>query len=277
MILLLATTTLLFATPLPPASAVNAPAPLTASSQDEDKTDEPKGPDKDAIKKALEELDVAFDKDTEVPECIATIESMGEVPCKEVAHALAKGLKHKDLEIVHATLLVLAKMDVDEALKEIVGFHKRDRRLKKDEELLASTLKAIGWHGDPSAIDILSKDVFTHANRDVIRARILGLGRIRTPEAAEAVMSLLKSSGKGKIQPYMEDLNLSLSILTGADNGKSQDRWIQWWNDNKRDLEISEEPPRIDKQLQKKWDKYWGVRMEKERGKKREDRGGDDG
>lgn len=274
MFALLATTTLLFAAPHEVAApTLLSSAPLVLSQEDTDEVT----PDKDAIKAALERLKVAFDKDTETPERIEAISSMRDVPCKEVAKALAKGLKDKDLEVVQTTLEVLAKMDVDAALDQLVAFHKRDRRLKDDEALLENTLKAIAWRGDPSTIDLLSDDIFTDASKGVLRARILGLGRIRTTESVKALIGIMKSSSKNKANPYMDELNLSLAVLTGVDKGKSQDRWFSWWNDNKKTLEVSEQPPEIQKQLQRKWDKYWGIKMEKERGEKREDRGRDDG
>lgn len=250
--------------------------PLALFAQDpvtEEVSDEP---DAKTIEAALDALKMGFGKGTETPEHLAAVEAAASVPCKEIARALGKyGLKDKDVEVAGATLLVLAKMDTPEALDQLIGFHKKDRRLKDDEELLAATLRAIAWHGDPKTIDILAKDLFTDASKSVIRARVLGLGRIRSMESVEALMGIMKSAARNKIQPFMDDLSLSLAVLTGVDNGKNQDRWIAWWNDNKRELEIAEEPPVIDKQLQRKWNYFWGVRNDVERDEKREDRGGD--
>jgi len=248
------------------------PAPLHASIEDPVQ----EGPDAKTIKAAVEALGVAFAKDTETPERLAGIEAAVGVPCTEVARALGKfGLKDKDSEVVGAALLVLGKMDVPEALDQLTSFHKKDRRLKKDEALLALTLKAIAWRGDVSTIGILSEDIFTDASKDVLRARILGLGRIRSTESVEALISVMKSAARNKVQPFMDDLSMSLTILTGVDQGKNQDRWIAWWNENKHELEVSAEQPEIDKLMQKKWDHFWGIKRPDERGEKREERGGD--
>jgi len=265
--------------PLAPATPP-APAllPLVLVDEDEDGALDP-----EVIEAMVESLDVAFDKDTEIPERVQAIEAAAAVPHEDVVKALKPGLKDKDLEVVRATLQVLGKMEtVDDSLDELVKFYKKDRRLKKDEELKAETLWCIAWRGSPETLDLLSEDLFTNSAKRILQARIYGIGRCRTPEAVEALMDIMKSAGKGKVQPFMEDIRLSLAVLTGVDQGSNQNRWIQWWGENKRDLNVPEVQPEIHKGLQRKWDNFWGTRRieragdEDEGGRGRGKRGGDD-
>ncbi|MDF1799730.1 MAG: hypothetical protein P1V81_11175 [Planctomycetota bacterium] len=226
------------------------------------------------VKATAEALEAAFEKGVEVPDRVAAIEAAAAVPHEDVAKALRDGLGDDDLEVVRATLVVLGKMEtVERSLDELLRFEKKDKRLKKDEDLFADTLKAISWRGSPETIELLSEDIFGTISPKIIRARIFGLGRCRTFESVEALMGLMKGAAKGKVQPFMDDLRISLSILAGVDHGNSQVRWLEWWSENKRGLEIDEEVPAIHNALQKRWDKYWGsTRAPKEKG----GRGGDE-
>ena len=227
--------------------------------------DEDKPPTKEEIEAMVETIKIAFGPKTTVAERLDAVEAARTVPADDVAKALEKGLKDDELEITLATLLVLAKMDVDEALDQLVSFHKKDKRLKKDDQLLADTLKAIAWHGDEDTVDLFSKNLFSNTSNAVIKARIYGLGMIREPEAVEALMDILKASTnkQGNQNPYMAELELALTVLVGdTDCGKNQAKWIAWWNDNKRDLDISEVMPEINKNQLRVWNNYWGIKNE---------------
>ena len=245
--------------PLAPAflpAPAPAPAPLVIEDEEEEAELDP-----ELVEATVEALEAAFEKGVEVPERVQAIEAAAEVPHEDVAVALRDGLRDKDLEVLQTTVQVLGKMEtVDRALDELVRFYKKDRRLKDDYGLKAETLRSIAWRGSPETLDLLSDDLFTNTDKRVLQARIYGIGRCRTPEAVEALMDIMKSAGQKKVKPFMDDLRLSLAVLTGADNGNSQNRWIQWWGDNKRDLEVPEQQPEIHKGLQKKWDAFWNTK-----------------
>ena len=191
------------------------------------------------------------------------------------AKALAKGIKDKEPEVVTATIDGLRQMAIPGALKELVSAHKRERNLKKNDDQFAALLKAIGSYGDADNVDLLADDMLHNPHRDIIRARILSLGNTRCRESAEELISIMNSAARKKIQPYMGEISLALTALTGADEGKSQDRWTTWWNANKRDLEIEETMAPLPKKLKAQWNKYWGIYEDEDRGEKREDRGGE--
>lgn len=259
--------------PLAPVAAVTPPVTWV----DDEEVEEL---DEDTVEAAVEALEAAFEKGVEVPERISAIQDAAAVPHEDVVRALKPGLKDDSQEVLLATMRVLGKMEtVEDSLDELVTFYKKDRRLKKDEDLKAETLWCIAWRGSPETLDLLSDDLFTNTNRRVLTARIYGMGRCRTPEAVESLMDIMKSAGKKKVQPFMADLRLSLAVLTGADNGNDQNRWIQWWGDNKRDLHVPEKQPEIHKGLQRKWDNFWGTQRDArgdDEGRGRGERGGDD-
>jgi hypothetical protein len=72
----------------------------------------------------------------------------------------------------------------------------------------------------------------------------------------------------------MENLRVALMVLTGVDQGTSQDAWMAWWNDHKKTLEISPTPPALPRSIQNRWNEYWGLRGPVERRTRRTDRGG---
>lgn len=264
-----------------------APAPLdsevilSAVQERGDKEDEEKVEEKELdpkeVEAIVEALKEAFKSGSEITDRLDAIEAALMYPHEDVAKAVAKGIKDKEPEVVMASILGLARLKHPAALKELVSAYKRERSIKKDDKLFAATLKAIGSYGDPDQVTLLSDDLFENTNKEVIRARIFGLGNTRCKEAVEELISIMSSSAPKYINPHMTELNLALFVLTGTDEGKSRDRWFSWWNENKRTLKISKEVGKLGKQDQAKWEQYWdleakqGGRQEKK--EKREEPG----
>lgn len=234
------------------------------------------GPPPERVKSAVAALEEAFDQD-EIGPRISAIQGASDVPAKEVVAALAKlGLRSKQREVKAAAVGALGLMREPSALEELHSLAKRDKRkLRKDYELYATLLQSIARHGDASSIPILTKDFFGVRDRAVIRARILGLGNIRDVAAIEELFSLMKSADRKYVQPYMNDFNLSLVVLIGVEQGRSQDLWLKWWNDHKKTLTVLEKPPKLPQALARRWDGYWGNPRTYDRQKRRGDRGDD--
>lgn len=232
----------------------------------------------------------------EVAECVAAIEAAFEaetaeevatrlqavqlVPAEEVALVLSKrGLGSDDPPVLHASIELLGHVDHARALEELTRYHARERKHLNERELLptyATLLQAIGRHGKESSIPTLCEDALAVTDRDVVRARVLGLANIRSTASVEALFDLVRRVDRRRIQPSMPDFRLAVACLTGADEGVSYDRWIAWWNDNKRSLSVPAEPPRLPKELQTRWDKFWGERRAYVRQTRRGERGGGD-
>lgn len=237
--------------------------------------DTPQTPDAARIKAVVAELDKAF-KDGGSPERVKAIQSGAQVVDAEVISAIAKALRDKDAEVEKAAIEALRFMDHPDSKKSLIEAAKHEPRIKKDLDLYASILRAIGQHGDAGSIEVLTEDIWTTIDADVTRARILGLGRIRTKAAVEKLFDLMRAAGPHKIQPHMDQFRVSLMVLTGVDQGTTPENWLKWWNDTKGKFEVAPKAAALPKELQYAWDVYWGEKRGDDRPKKRGDRGKDD-
>jgi len=235
---------------------------------------EPRVPEPSEIEAALTRLREAF-KQGDAPERVSAIEAATSVLDGDVIAWIARGLRDSEPSVVTAAIESLRYMDHPDALVCLHAMYKRDKKLRKDEEMLVRLLKAIGQHGSTSSIPVLNDSPFSSPYARVVQARVLGLANIRDKDSLEALMGLMKLAGRHQIQNHMRSFRLALMVLTGTDEGQSQDAWMSWWNDNKRKLVVDPKPPALPKDLQEQWDTYWGNPMVRERGKKRGDRGND--
>lgn len=236
------------------------------------------GPPPEKVAATLAALEEAFAADQkELAPRVAAVQSAGAVESPEVVQWLERhALRHREREVQRATIDVLGLMERDEALAALHGLAKRDaRRLKKDTELYVAVLKAIGRHGSPSSIPFLTDDLFAVPDHAAVQARLFGLGNIRAKESVEELFQVMRVAGRQRIQPHMDSFRLSLAILTGADQGVSQDLWTKWWNDHEKGFTVAQEPPELPAELQSRWDRYWGNPPRYERQKRRGERGDD--
>jgi hypothetical protein len=231
-------------------------------------------PDPELVKSTIARLEKAY-KSNDPAETKKALEAATEVVHPEVISRVARGLKEKDIEIKTAVLEALRWMDHPDALEELHATYERDESLREHEALSAVLLKAIGQHGDPSSIEILAGDLVESPNHQAIRARLLGLGNIRKRESVEALLNLMQRDGRGTQPAQMEDYRLALLVLTGTDQGPSRDRWVRWWNENKKTLEISAELPELPRPKLLEWRRFWGLQVDYGPGERREDRGDD--
>jgi len=231
-------------------------------------------PDPKLVAETVERLEKAL-KSGEKREKTGALDEAGKVLAPEVVKAIARGFKDSDPEVKQATIQALRWMDHPDALGTLHRTFKTDRAIKKDEELQASLLKAIGQHASVSSIDLLADDVFGTIEYGPIRARLLGLGRIRSKESVEALIGLLKSTNQRTVDRYSGDFRLSLMVLTGTDQGPNSTAWIRWWNEHRKEFEVSAERPKLPRAETMRWTDYWGLEEDHGRTKRREDRGDD--
>jgi hypothetical protein len=224
--------------------------------------DEPPLPTPEQVEATVAELEQAFKKG-EPSERVAAIEKAAVVLDRKVVVLVAKGLKDKDRAVVEAALEGLRVMDHPESVAQLHRGLKTVKALKKDDKHLAALLRAIGQHGSPDSLKVLLDDPLANNNHKVVEARILAIARIRTPDAVAGLMNLMQKVGRQKVQPYMQHFSLALQVLTGADEGRSRDAWIAWWNDNKRTLEVSPELPDLPRRTLNTWQRYWDELPEK--------------
>lgn len=235
----------------------------------------PAPPDAAKVKAVVAELDKAFKSGTKEEKSKA-IQTASEVVDGDVAKALGKGFGDKDLDVVRSTIEALRWMVHPSALDELHDAARTKKELRKEPTLYMALMRAIGQHGNAKSIEVLKDDVWSVVEVSVIEARILSLGQIRTKASVEALMDLMKVAGPHRIQNVMPAFRLALTRLTGVDKGQSQPMWQDWWNDNKGKFDVAEKPAELPRELQFKWDTYWGKEPAYERLKKRGERGGGD-
>lgn len=234
--------------------------------------DKPAVPDPARVKAAVADLDKALRGGTK-DEKLKAIQSSSDVLDADVAKAIGKGLDDKEMDVQRSAIEALRWMQHPEALKQLQNAARAHKDYRKDPVLFAALLKAIGQHASPSSLDVLKDDVWSVPEQGVVQARILGLGQIRTNAAVEALMDLMKVAGPQRIQNVMPDFRLALVQLTGVDKGQSQQIWQDWWNENKAKLKVSPTPSELPRELQFKWETYWGKQEPYERLRKRGERG----
>jgi len=224
------------------------------------------------VERIVEALEKAFRKG-DAADRIEELNGAVDVPHEDVVDAVESGLTDREPTVVAATIECLRFLDHEEALEALHKAEKSNKKITKDDERHAQLLKAIGQHGRHESIEVLADDVFGQRAHGVVRARILGLGNIRHEDSVEELIALMNKASRRNVNPYMRDVRLALAVLTGRDEGKSVESWMRWWNDHKKELEVSARPPKLPKGLQQRWDNYWGIRRRQERGTKRGDRG----
>jgi hypothetical protein len=249
--------------------ALVAACALTLQPLFEDAAQKP--PSAELVQKTVAKLEQAFTKGS-TAERIAAIDESAPVVDPKVIDWIAKGLKSDDAPLRGAAIDALGAMRHDDALKALEETWKRDRDLRKDDALSGRALKAIARHQNPRSIALLSSDPFESQNHGALEARILGLANIRAKESVEALIAMMRLVGPVKIEPYMGEFRLALYELTGTDQGKAPAMWFDWWNDHKKDLAISKEPPELAKPDQAHWNAYWGIESTKDKVRERAER-----
>ena len=220
------------------------------------------------LKKGLAERDPALR--------VQALQSASSVAHEDVVDLISKkALRDKEMEVVRYAIDVLGLMAHDEARVALEGFLKRDKRIREDHEAFALLVRSIGRHASPKSITPLTKDLFAVRERDVVQARILSLGNIRDPRAVKELFKLMSSVDRRRLNPYMDEFRIALMLLTGVDQGESPERWLAWWNDNKKALKVGKKAPALPEKLQRRWDGFWGNERRYERPKKRGERGND--
>jgi hypothetical protein len=234
-------------------------------------------PDPAAVKAAVAELTQAFAKGKS-PERIEAITKNSKVVDAAVVKCIVKGLSDDDMKVQGAAIDALRYMqhpDAFTALQDLLKRDKTEKKIEKDVELYTKLIKAIGQHGNKASVPLLAENVFGSTEYKVAEARVLALGNIRAKESVEELIGMMRTAGREKVQPYMQTFRMSLMVLTGVDQGASQDSWTTWWNEHKGDFKVPAAAPPLPKEMQMRWDYFWGNGLTYERNKKRGDRGDD--
>jgi len=242
--------------------------PFALSIQDEKPTEE-------QIASICQDLATALAGD-KTEEALLALHAAQDVVDARVIELIDKqGLRHDDPFVRDAAIEALGRMQHPDALKALHDALKRDRKaLQAAPTRYAALLRAIARHGQESSISYLVEDPFQSADRGVITARILGLANIRSPRSVDELIRLMRSSRHTWEGAQMPDFRLALMVLTGADMGTDRQLWINWYGDHKAKIEIAAVPPELPRELRKRWNSFWGLTEEKDKGAEAPMRGG---
>lgn len=217
---------------------------------------------------AVKNLRAAFADGTAEELRIDALQEAASIDDPAVVDEIGKALRDRNVEVRRAAIDALGQNKNADALRELHSLYKRDEKLRKDEETFVRLLQAIGRKGAPASVEVLTSDVFDHITLRTARARLMGLGRIRTKDSVEALVKLSKMAGgdtRRRVQAQTDaravidrDFRLSLAVLTGKDLSTDRSEWARWWSDNKGKVQVSADRPPLAPELQKQWETYWG-------------------
>jgi hypothetical protein len=227
----------------------------------------------DAAKSALAELRAAYAKGKS-EERIAALGKHASIQDPEVVAALARGLKDDDGKVVAAALDALRYNPHAASLDALIAAFERDKRIQKDPELAQRLVKAIGQHQSPAAVEKLAA-AGLDGEGAVADARILALANVRSARSVELLIELSRGAADEKVAPRAEAIRLALARLVGEDLGTSRQRWQSWWNERRKGLTVQAQAPLLPKELQRRWDMFWGLPSDPGRAKPRGERGND--
>lgn len=227
----------------------------------------------EAAKSAAAELRIAFTKGKS-DERIAALAKHATIADPEVVVALARGLKDEDSKVVSAAIDALRYNPHAASLDALLSAFERDKRIAKDTELAQRLVKAIGQHQSPAAIEKLAA-AGLDGEGAVADARILALANVRSVRSVELLIELSRGAAEDKVAPRAEALRLALARLVGEDLGTSRERWQSWWNERRKGLAVPAQAPLLPKELQRRWDMFWGLPSDPGRAKPRGERGND--
>jgi len=236
-------------------------------------------PSKELVESVLDTLKRAF-ASGESGERLRALEAARDVVHEDVVVLVARGLKDKEIEVRTAALEILRYHEHPRALAELERAHAKNKEFgEKKDEARAELVLAIGQHASPGSLKLLARGSLDSVRKHTTRARIQALGRIRSKDAVEELIALMNKAGRGRQgqgSQFQSDLRLSLWALTGTDEGRVREDWQRWWNDNKRDLRLPEEPSSEPRQLAQRWRRAWATPEDGERkGSGRKQRGDD--
>ncbi len=175
-----------------------------------------------------------------------------------VADAVAPFLRDGDGGVRSAAVRALRYVKNEKALQRLMDVEK-DRDVRKDEDLLAEIVYAIGQHGSPKGLPALIDGVWSGTVDKSLLARFLAIAHIRDRASIETLIKLL-DQGVAKGGPrnsHAGPVFRALKLLTGRDLGDDVQAWKAWWRAAGNTFEVPAEPVGLDEKEAKAWQRLW--------------------
>lgn len=228
---------------------------LEASAQSEQAQLQEPSPEAAALARRLRE---AFDSGS-APQRIAALRSSFLHADESVVAQVRRGLEDRDVDVRLATFDALGRNAHESAFTALLAHQRAKRKeLRSLERDLPALLTALARRGDARALPALVDDLQAQRLVATVRARILGLARIRSKAAVEALFKLADEIGFVDMHNHLEDFRLALVVLSGVDHGRSLEAWRAWWNGARARFEASERMAPLAPKDAARWREHWG-------------------
>lgn len=171
---------------------------------------------------------------------------------------LAAVLASPDRSLRLAALDALGRSSAPEAF-EILLAHAatRDRSALADDLETSRLFLALARHNDARAIGVLAQRPCTQLGNATLRARLLGLGRIRKRASIEALLTIFEALPFAERQQHLQEFRVSLRVLTGAEAGHTLEAWRRWWSAQAPEFVPSAKEPELAGPDGARWRMEW--------------------
>lgn len=206
----------------------------------------------------VEALEDALRRDG-TAERVAALRNLGKLESPELVAVVARALEDRESDVRVQAVEVLARAKAPAAFDALLEYHARHRKERKDEKLLPKLLQAVARRGDERAVEVLADDVQGQM-KPATRARLLGLGWVRSKKSGDALLRVMKDIGFAEQLQYLEDFRLAFVVLSGSDRGKSFDAWSSWWAKEREAIQLPREMPKLATSDLERWNSFWGIK-----------------
>ncbi|MCY3003603.1 MAG: hypothetical protein NTV21_17545 [Planctomycetota bacterium] len=171
---------------------------------------------------------------------------------------LAATLASPERDLRLATLDALGRSTAPEAFEVLLAHAAtRDRSALADDFETSRLLFALARHRDARAIPVLAQRPCAQTGSATLRARIVGLGRIRKRASIEALLGILEALPFAERQQHLQEFRVSMRVLTGADAGHTVEAWRRWWRAQPPEFAPSANEPELAGPEGARWRMEW--------------------
>lgn len=208
----------------------------------------------------------AAERSGDAAAAVEALRDAAQADSPEVARAVARAAASANRAVKSCALETLGWIRNRESLESLHRIYRQEKSIREDESLFVTLLKAIGRHGDPSSVAVLSDSPFDHLTLATGRARIMGLANIRTKESARALVEAMRLAGSDRGgararsgQPLMPAFRAALTILCGTDRGPTKEEWQAYWREAEKGASpVGAKRPAVPPFAREAWREFWG-------------------